>query len=186
MSDSLFERGKALEDRFFSERDKVLLEKLRQEIENNENVDALAAATGIKDQNVLKALVDQNIGAETLTSISLVPLVAVAWADRVLEPAERDAILKAADEAGIKSDSAAYQLLASWMNSKPADDLLECWTAYIAELKPTLDETAFNQLKTSVLGRAKEVAEAAGGFLGLGNTSLSENLVLSQLEESFK
>lgn len=185
MSDSLFERGKALEDRFFSEKDKLLLEKLKQEIDNKENIDALAAVSGINDPGILKSLLDQNVTAESLTSISLVPLVAVAWADGVMETKEREAILKAADAAGIKSDSAAYQLLDSWMENKPANDLIDIWANYIGELKTTIDDTAFNQLKTSVLGRAKEVADSAGGFLGVGTTSAQESSVLDRLEQSF-
>lgn len=102
-----------------------------------------------------------------------------------METKEREAILKAADAAGIKSDSAAYQLLDSWMENKPANDLIDIWANYIGELKTTIDDTAFNQLKTSVLGRAKEVADSAGGFLGVGTTSAQESSVLDRLEQSF-
>lgn len=185
MSESLFERGKALEDRFFSEKDKELLDRLRQEISDKENFDALSAASGIGDESVLKALIAQNVTAESLTTVSLIPLVAVGWADGVMEDKEREAILQAAGQAGIVPESAAKQLLEGWLSQQPSDDLLSSWKDYVAAIKATLDDTSFNQLKSSIIGRAKSVAEAAGGFLGIGKVSDKETAVLNDLEKSF-
>ncbi len=185
MSDSLFERGKALEDRFFGEKDKQLLDQLKQEIAAKEGMEALAVASGISDETVLRSLVDQNVTAESLTSISLVPLVAVAWADGVMEENERAAILKASEAAGIAEGSASFQLIASWMDSQPGAELLQGWKDYVASMKSSLDEAAFNQIKTTVMGRAREVAEAAGGFLGIGKTSDKESALLDELETCF-
>ena len=52
--------------------------------------------------------------------------------------------------------------------------------------KPTLRESARGALKEDLLGRARAVAEAAGGLLGFGNkVSKSEQAVLDDLEEAF-
>ena len=185
MSGSLFERGKALEERFFGEKDKELLAKLRQEISDKESREALSAACGISDGAVLDAMLKHEVSAETLTSLSLVPLVAVAWADGVMENNEREAIMKAATSVGIATDSASYEVLASWLDEQPGDELVNSWKEYIGSLKETLDDTAFNQVKANVMGRAKDVAQAAGGFLGIGKTSDQESAVIADLENSF-
>ena len=185
MEGSLFERGKALEDRFFSDRDKQLLEQLKQEISQSEGRDALSAASGISDKAVLDAMLESQITAETLTSISLVPLVAVAWADGVMEDKEKAAILKASAGAGISEGSGSYNLLESWLQSKPEGNLLDSWKDYIGALKSSIDETSFNQLRTTILGRAQEVASAAGGILGIGSTSAAETAVMKDLESAF-
>jgi hypothetical protein len=53
-------------------------------------------------------------------------------------------------------------------------------------MKSKLEPAAVNQLKSSVISRAQSVAEAAGGFLGLGNKiSDVERSVLSKLESAF-
>lgn len=185
MDGSLFERGKALEDRFFSEKDKQLLDQLKAEMATEEIRHSLAAACGIENEHVLDALIANKISAESLTSVALIPLIAVAWADGQMASQERKAILQAAKDAGIESGTAAYSLLESWLNTKPQAELLQSWKSYIAAMKQTLDETTLKQLKNSVIGRAKQVANAAGGILGIGATSDDEAQVIAELEKAF-
>ena len=185
MDGSLFERGKALEDRFFGEKDQQLLEQLKAEMAADENRKALAAVSGVSDNTVLDALMEHNISAQSLASVSLVPLIAVAWADGVMEAKEKEAILQAAEKAGIEKESASLKLLENWMESQPPGELLDSWKSYIAALKEDMDPAAFGQLKNSVIGRAKEVAESAGGILGFGKTSDKESSVIRELEQAF-
>ncbi len=185
-NDPLHERGKALEDRFFQERDRKLLENLRREYQVRTTKEALSAASGITDDVVLDDLIASQITAETLTAISIVPLVAVAWADEKMEPREIDAVLKAAHDAGIERGTTSHEIVRSWLATKPGDELLQTWKDYISSLKSTLSNLALEQLKSSVLKRARSVAESAGGFLGFGNkVSAVEQKVLDDLESVF-
>ncbi|HMO12554.1 MAG TPA: hypothetical protein PKD64_03110 [Pirellulaceae bacterium] len=185
-SDSLHERGKALEDRFFQERDKLLLEKMREEFENRTAREALSGACGITDEQVLNDLLHNQITAETLTAISIVPLVAVGWADDTLEPKEIDAILRATHDIGIKEGTNTFELVRSWLKNKPDQELLDTWKKYVVALRSKLPESSFEQLKSNVIGRARGVAQSAGGFLGLGSKISSvEKQVLEDLESAF-
>ncbi len=185
--DSLRERGQALEDMFFRDRDKKLLEKLRGDLQAKESRQALAAATGMQDEASLDRLLEHGISAETLTSVGLIPLVAVAWADGVMEDKEREAILKAAEQSGISPDQASFQIVSSWLDQRPSDQLLDSWKEYIRAMKPAIDDTAMAQLESSVISRARGVAEAAGGFLGFGNKiSDVEQKVLDDLAGAFE
>jgi hypothetical protein len=187
MDDSIHERGRALGEHFFKEKDKQLLEKLRRELAAKETREALAQACAINDVAVLDAMIAHQVTPESLTSLSLVPLIAVAWADGQMEHAETDAILKAAGNIGIQHGSTGYQLLESWLSRKPAYELYECWTAYIGALKEKLEPAAFQQLEQAVLSRTRQVAEAAGGFLGLGKKiSEAEQRAIDQLAAAFK
>ncbi len=185
MSDSLKQRGDALENMFFLEKDRALLQKIKADMESKEACKALAAVIGINDQVVVDGLVSVGVSAESLTSVSLIPLVAVAWSDGRIDEKERKAVLKAASDSGLLEGSAAYELLNSWLAVKPDDDLLDCWKKYVAALKESLDGPSFSQLKTTVLSRARNVAEAAGGFLGMMSISASEERVLGELENAF-
>lgn len=186
MEDSIHERGKAIEDLFFIQKDQELLAKLKQQMASEESRQALESASGIHDASVLDALLAQHITPETLTSIGLVPLIAVAWADNVIDDAERTAILQAADISGVKLGSPAYAILEHWLTEKPDPKLLDSWKAYVQGLKSTLDSTSFNQLHNQVLQRADKVAKAAGGFLGLGSkVSDAEQRVLDELAAAF-
>ena len=185
--DSLHERGRALENLFFMSKDAQLLEDMRNQMQRDSDKEALKSISGIRDDGVLEALVAAEIKPETIASVGIIPLVAVAWADNKMEANERDAILKAASENGIDQGSASFSMIESWLQAKPGSDLMEVWTQYIKSLGTVLDGPAFSQLKASVLERAKTVADSAGGFLGLGNkTSDAEQKVLDQLESAFQ
>ena len=146
---------------------------------------SLKAASGIEDEAVLQGLVDQGITPESLTAVSLIPLVAVAWADREMADGEKKAILQAANDAGVTSDSTAYSVIEGWLESRPDSELLEAWKSYVASIKDKLDPSATGQLKHSVITRSKEVARAAGGYLGISKISSAEQAVIDELEAAF-
>src|SRR5688500_14447118 len=134
MGDAFGERRKALEDTFFRERDKVLLDKLRLEIETFETHRQLAHVSGILDDHVLKNLVKAGVRAETLAALTLIPLVEVAWADGAVSAEEREAVLKAAAENGIGQGSASYELLARWLAERPDVRIIASWKEYVQAL----------------------------------------------------
>ena len=186
MNDALGERGKALEDSFFQQKDKVLLEKLREEYRTQGKRDALSEVSGIADEALLDELIQLQIEPPTFATFSLLPLIKVAWADGKVQKAEREAILAAAEQSGITKSSAAFEILDGWMEEPPSNDLYEAWKHYAHTLKSSLGEDQASKLQSNVLGRAREVAEAAGGFLGFGNkVSDEEAEVLEELAAAF-
>lgn len=183
--DSLHDRGKAMEDLFFHDVDQKLLDQLKADAKADENRESLMNATGIQDADTIKHLVEQGISVETLASVGLIPLVAVAWADGKMEQNEREAVMKAAAESGIDTNNCCYQLIAGWLNNRPSDALLASWKEYIGALKSSLDGAAYSQIQNSIIDRATQVAAAAGGFLGMGSISDVEKKVIAELEAAF-
>jgi len=182
----LGERKRALEEAFFAKENKTLLQRLRQADAAKSRKAALAAASGITDEAVLDRLAALDLGSDTLTALSLVPLVMVAWADGSLDDKERQAVLSAAAEAGLDRQGAAHQLFDRWLREPPPRELLAAWTDYTRAISATLDAAARAALRSELLGRARRVAEAAGGFLGVGRkVSASEEAVLTRLESAF-
>ena len=186
MSDSVNERGNLMETLFFKRQDQALLQRLRDQRKDQELRDQLEDASGLKDTDALDALIHVGVTADSLTALAMIPLVAVAWADREMQAAEKAAILSAADSAGINKDTPASELLAAWLTERPDGELLDAWKSYIAAVKESVDASAFGQLKNKVLSTAKAVAESAGGILGFGNkTSDAEKQVLDDLASAF-
>jgi hypothetical protein len=182
----LGDRRKALEEEFFAKQNQRLLQQFRQATAAKAKTEALAAASGITDAAVLEQLAAIDLRGETVAALSLVPLIEVAWADGRLDAREQSALLAAAEQAGLSKDSASYQLLEGWVQERPSPRVLAAWKAYVAALSVTLDGQAKHALKQDLLGRARGVAEAAGGFLGLGKRiSSAEQAVLTELEQAF-
>jgi|JI7StandDraft_1071085.scaffolds.fasta_scaffold481539_1 hypothetical protein len=182
MSDALTERGRALEDMFFAARDQERVAALRARAELEGAAASLSQQTLVEDEAVLHRVVGLGVTVETLAAFSVVPLLYVAWGDRVLDPAERDAIVAEAVAAGIETGSAAHDLLQSWLTRSPNPELFEAWRAFHAELAPHLSERERGALKEDILSKAARVARASGGFLGFGSVSAAEQAALRQLE----
>jgi hypothetical protein len=185
-SEFLGDRKKALEDSFFARQNQQLVEKMRATQQKREARTGLAEVSGISDDAVLDKLVELGIGPDTWAALSLVPLVEVAWADGRLDDKERRAVLSAAEANGVVSGSASYQVLESWLRARPNARLLEAWGEYMVGVCQALEEGPRQALKAEILGRARRVAEAAGGILGLiRRVSSEEEAVLTELEKPF-
>lgn len=181
----LADRKKALEEEFFARHERDLVERVRREAEETERKEALAEASGIRNQEVLDRLAALGLDAGTMAALGLVPLVEVAWADRELHDREREAVLKAAGEAGAAPGTAAHDLLVSWLDRRPGPELLGAWKGYVAALVESLDQQERQALRDDILHRARGVAQSAGGFLGLGKISDVEQKKLEELEAAF-
>jgi len=182
----LSDRKRALEEEFFRRQENALLNQLRAAQAKESAQEALAAATGIRDSTVLHKLSTLGITSDTLLALGLVPLVAIAWADGSLDDKERHAIVTSLGAAGIVANSPAGQLVQGWLSNPPPASMLEAWSSYTSALAAELSPTERNHLRDSVLGRARAVAEAAGGFLGFGKrVSQAEAELLQKLERVF-
>jgi hypothetical protein len=183
----LGDRRKALEEQFFTKHNEELRQQLRKSEEKQASREALARVAGDADEEVLDKLVELGIGPQTWAALEIVPLVEVAWANAQVEAKERSAVLAAAEANGIKASSPSHQLLEDWLTHRPDARLLATWGEYIVGLCAGLDPAQKNALRDEILGRARTVAKAAGGFLGLGSKiSPEEEVVLQQLAKPFE
>lgn len=186
MDDALHKRGQTLEERFYADKNAELLAKMRKGERDKITKQEIAAATGITDDAVLERLVNMQINVETLTALSVVPLVEIAWADGEMHDKERAAICQAARDAGMPEDGPGYQLLQQWLAKKPNLDVLAAWKDYVAALAESLDADEYALVRDNLIARAQGVAESAGGILGLGKISAIEQKKLGELRAAFK
>lgn len=180
-SDFLGDRRRALEDSFFAQKDRLLLDRLREEVKKED----LAKASGITDDSILDTLVEAGFSADAVAALALAPLVAVAWADGKLDDKEREALLTASSDEGLDAGSAAHELFQGWLQSAPGDDLVPAWKSFVAAAVKEMSEAAAKSFQEDLLGRARKVAQAAGGILGVGSISGAEQVVLTDLESAF-
>ena len=178
--------SRALDEKFYREQDIALLEYLRSQDDDDNRRAQIAEITQIDDVAVLDSLLQVGVTAESFNALVLFPLVRVAWADGSVSEVERDAVLRAAADQGIAVDTANYRLLQGWLEDCPDAALQEAWQNYARALARELDSTSLAKVRGSMLKRARQVADAAGGFLGLGNRiSKNEELALLDLAHAF-
>ena len=184
--DILGDRRRGLEEEFFRKHNDGLVTEMRASRERGDIRQSLAAACGFADPVLLDKLLDLGLTAETLLPLTLVPLVEVAWADGKLDDKERQAVLQGAAACGVQPEHAGYALLEEWLTESPGPRLMAAWEAYVRGVCAESGAEVCGSLKEDVLGRARSVARAAGGFGGLGSRiSANEEEVLRRLESAF-
>ncbi|MBA4179918.1 MAG: hypothetical protein C0506_04950 [Anaerolinea sp.] len=182
----LEERKNTLEEEFFRKQNAEAIARLRTTQDRAQAREAMAATSGISDGAVLDRLIDQGLNPASLAAVALVPLVAVAWADRKIEEKERRAVLEVAASSGLTSDMPGYELLDSWLRQAPPPSLLATWADYARALAASMEAGDRRDFRNTLLARAKTVATAAGGgFAGRGSkVSGAEEAVLRSVEEA--
>jgi hypothetical protein len=182
---SLGDRRKALEEAFFANQDAKLIARIKADRERSLAIAALRSASGITDADLLGRLVDLGIDARSWTALALVPLVEVAWADGKMDAREREAILAAAAEHGLRPDSPGHALLENFLTTRPEASLFASWGVYVTELLANLTAADREAMRTRLVERARKVARAAGGILGVGSISDAEQQAIDALEKPF-
>ncbi len=174
-----------LEDAFFADENRRLLQRLREKGEREAQLAELRQVMPRADDAMLDHFLALGIRAETALAVVLVPLALVAWADGAVEPREREAILRAAEGRGLKAGTPARELLESWLGRKPGKDVVDAWRRYVRTVGTDLSVDERHRVREEILGMARGVAEAAGGFLGLtSKVSAAERAVLEDLERA--
>ena len=176
-------QARDLEEAFFAKENERLLREFREKAELDEKRKALHSVVKVRDPAVIEHLLELGVGPETVIAVMLVPLAAVAWADGSLDEKERKAVLNAASERGIKPGTASYTLLETWLKQKPSQKLMDVWKRYTRSIWEQITKEERVLMRINILGRAREVAEAAGGILGVGSISPQEKAVLEELEK---
>ena len=185
MPDFLDDRRAALEDEFFHKENEAKLAKLREQLSAKESKEELKKASGMTDDAVIDKLVGLGLRGTTVAALSLVPLIAVAWADGELQDNERESIMQAANAKGMGPGTPGHEILTSWLTKKPDDSLVDAWQDYMKALMAQLNDEQVRMLKNQIVGFAKVIAESAGGFLGFSKVSGKEKEVLARIEQAF-
>jgi hypothetical protein len=182
---TLEERGKALENQFYDKENQAKLASMKAKLDSQHGKDELRKASGMTDEAVLEKLVALGLKGNTIAALSLVPLIEVAWADGAIQDNERTSILQGAHGKGLEQGTDGYELLQTWLAKQPSDELFTAWEAYIKALASQLNDEQNRLLKNQIVGFAKMIAAAAGGLLGFGKVSATEEKVLQRIEAAF-
>ena len=185
LGDGLRSFGSVLEGSYALETDIRLRAALNSEIERDRILEELQEATQITENHGLNELVDCGLRADSMHVLTLVPMVHVAWSNGFVERKERQEILNAAQEEGIRPDTEAYTLLSEWLGKRPDSSLIETWKDYVGAVRLILSSDSYAAFHESTLRRAKAVGNAAGGFFGTGTIRPAEQAAIDELEAAF-
>ena len=185
MAEAFDARGKALENQFFRAVDQALIERMQEEIADENARQKLSEATGITNNPLLDELMESGIQTPSLVAFALLPLAQVAWADGQVDEEEKKVVFNTAAALGCQPDSSGWALLNGWLEQQPSDELWQTWLDFASHVENGLSQLSRGELITTIVHRAKAVAEATGGVLGVHKTSHAEQKVIRVIESAF-
>ncbi len=184
-ADAIHNRGRSLENAFFSSLDQKLLDGLRDQLNVETAIAQFREATGIQDAKVLQALYDLGVSPASLAALRVFPLIAVAWADDKTTAAERTTVHMIADRY-IQPDSAAATLLKQWLDHQPTEAMFEAWEIYANAMFESLPASESASLKKTLVEEINEVATASGGIMGWGAVSRTEESAIMRIKAALE
>ncbi len=127
MSDSniLSDLRKAKEDEYFHQKEKELIEKMRQRALKEQERQELSEFFLVENAEILDDLQQLGYSRDTIFLLFLVPVIHVGWIDGQVTEQEREAILKIARQRGLEAGAPAEAMLLDWLNKRPSDEFFE-------------------------------------------------------------
>jgi hypothetical protein len=141
------------------------------------------------DDELRRELGALGIDQDSHRSLLLLPMVQVAWADGVVQPAERDLIVAAARANGLVTGHVA-ELIERWLDTPPPPEMIERGRKALVELAYRhhgIGSDLPSDTLEQVFDMCKEIAEAAGGLFGIAFTvDAKERAALDQIARGLR
>ena len=118
-----------------------------------------------------QALRGLGMSSDSWRALPLLPLVHVAWADGSIQDAERELIMRLADDYGLDGDGRMH--LHNWLSYPPSREVIAQGQNVLIALCSSVGP-ADEQLLADVVTFSHQVAKAAGGFFGIGSIAMQE------------
>jgi tellurite resistance protein len=180
--ESDFATGRHLEEKYFREKERELIERLKQKASRDAARKALSEAIGVSDKDILQTLEQMGYDREAVIVLPFFPLVAVAWADGEISKEEREKIVTAARAWGIHQGTAADKKLDEWLRSKPDETTTKRALRVIRDIMKFRGPDKQADYQENIMRLSEAVADASGGFLGLGRKiSAAERKVIERI-----
>lgn len=180
---ALGDEARKKEEAWIRARDRQLLEKARKDDQRRAWRARLAQTVGVADEAYLDDLEEHGFAPETVPLLFVAPLFMVAWSDGEVSEKEREKILEVARERGLDPKSPAWARLEGWLAARPGPSFFEYAFKLLRRMLDANPE-ARARIAHEIMHRAVEVAEASGGFFGIGHkVSSEETTVLDQIAQ---
>jgi len=176
------ERGE--EDAYFRRQDAELIAKLRQRAQLSEIAHALAEKLHADEPALFERIQKLGVTLDTGSAFILAPLVEVAWIDGEVSHAERETILRIANQHGVAPGSADYHQLLDWLGHRPSDEVFQTALEAIRIGLSVLPSDESEQRIATMIKACEEVAQAAGWIdqlFHLDHFSYSESAVIAAI-----
>lgn len=184
--DSLHDRGRSLEEEYFRNKNRELIEKMQREAADDRARQELEAKTGLHDPELIRELQALGFTAETVSLLPLVPVIRVAWAEGGVTMEERQEIMRFARSRGIAEGTPADRQLSEWLTHCPDEQVFTRATRLIGALLDTPAQAQVGLTADDLVKECEKIAAASGGIFGIRSISADERALLASITDALK
>ena len=178
---------RAREEEYFRKKEQALEEENRQRALREAEKRELGAVIGISEEHLLTELLEGGFTAETIRLLYLIPALEVAWVDGSVSDSENACMVEFARVQGVEKGSPAYEQLLAWLKDKPRADFFESTLRLIGRVCGLQSPTGGEATVRKVMSYCSQIAEASGGWLGLGSkVSRPEGQILDRIASQLR
>ncbi|MCE9630530.1 MAG: hypothetical protein K8S94_07415 [Planctomycetia bacterium] len=94
---------------------------------------------------------------------------------------EKEAIADILVSKGISQETISRVIAHDWFRKKPTEELWEIWAEFSAAASASLNPSIYNELIDEIVRLCRLVADASGGFMGLGKISATETQAIDRV-----
>ena len=87
---------------------------------------------------------------------------------------------------GISQETISRVIAHDWFRKKPTEELWEIWAEFSAATSASLNPSMYNELIDKILRLCRLVADASGGFMGLGKISTTETQAIDRVTRTLQ
>lgn len=181
--DPSLKKRRASEDEYFARRDQELIETRRRKEADAAELQLLAKALGLSDEDLVSKLRTAGFGPSHVALVPVLPALEIAWSDGAVGKAEgellKEQLRRYSD--GQQPSPEAIAKLDEFLMTRPSDNLFDQArrAAQAAVARASADKR--REITDRMMADAKAVAEAGGGLFGLGTVSTPEHRALEAL-----
>lgn len=146
----------------------------------------LLRVTGIEDRELIAQLASFGFDERTIPALDLLPLAEIAWASGEVSAKERMVATCCVVESELIGNPSAVEVFQTWLQQRPQEQLHRLWLHFTHQctenMRPSLRLAVGRRLKH----QATQVAEASGGYLGIGSICEAEQQILDLIDEVYR
>jgi len=141
----------------------------------------IASVSGIDDIDLAVRLHEAGFGPESLSALSLAPIVVIAWGSGEVTDHESRAAYHAIFDSELVGNPAAIAVFRGWLAKRPDKSLMSLWCDFVITQLDRVSPPTRQAILDRLSMQARQVALASGGILGYGSICEGEQKVLNQI-----
>lgn len=175
-----------LEDAHFFRDDVDIRRQFQQRNLCEQQINDLHRVTGIEDRELVAQLADFGFDDKTIEALTLLPLADIAWASGEVSSKERMVATCCVVESELIGNPKAVQVFQSWLRQRPSDELRQLWLEFTNQCTEKMRDGLRLAVGLRLKKQATQIAEASGGYLGIGSVCDAEQQILDLIDHVYR